>query len=143
MIANNQSGTSVDEIADGIFRIHTPVQIEGAGGFSFNQYLIADDEPLLFHTGPRKLFPLVLEAVNSVIPAATLRHVGFSHFEADECGSLNEWLAAAPRSAPLCGALAAVPGGGRVLVETVTPSAERIGTLAAGRRVRYRLGRRT
>ena len=103
IITNSQSGTNVEEIADGIYRINTPVP-----GFSFNQYLIVDDEPLLFHTGPRKMFPLVREAVASVIPVGRLRHVAFSHVEADECGSLNEWLAVAPQSAPLCGAVAAM-----------------------------------
>ena len=96
------------EIADGIYRINTPVVISGAGGFSFNQYLIADDEPLLFHTGPRKMFSLVREAVASVLPIETLRYIAFSHVEADECGSLNEWLAVAPRSVPLCGTVAAM-----------------------------------
>lgn len=107
-ITNSQSGTSVHEVADGIYRISTPVRIEGAGGFSFNQYLIVDDEPLLFHTGLRKLFPLVREAVASVLPVDELRYVSFSHVEADECGSLNEWLAAAPHAAPLCGSVAAM-----------------------------------
>lgn len=107
MITNRQSGTNVHEIADGIYRINTPIVIEGAGAFSFNQYLIADDEPLIFHTGPRRLFPLVREAVASVMPVGSLRYIAFSHVEADECGSLNEWLAAAPRSVPLCGAVAA------------------------------------
>ena len=107
-ITNKQSGTNVHEIADGIYRINTPVQIPGAGGFSFNQYLIVDDEPLLFHTGPRKMFPLVREAVASVMPVERLRHIAFSHVEADECGSLNEWLAAAPQAAPLCGTVAAM-----------------------------------
>ncbi|MEZ5988880.1 MAG: MBL fold metallo-hydrolase [Planctomycetota bacterium] len=106
-VTNAGSGTAIHEVADGIFRISTPVQIPG-GGFSFNQFLIVDEEPVLYHTGPRKLFPLVKEAVETVIPAATLRHIAFSHFEADECGSLNEWLAAAPRSAPLCGWIAAM-----------------------------------
>lgn len=107
-ITNQQSGTNVHEVADGIYRINTPVAIEGAGGFSFNQYLVADDDPLLFHTGPRKLFPLVREAVASVLPVASLRHVAFSHVESDECGALNEWLAVAPRAAPLCGSVAAL-----------------------------------
>lgn len=107
-VTNRQSGTNVHEVADGIYRINTPVALKGGGGFSFNQYLIADDEPLLFHTGPRKMFPLVREAVASVLPVDTLRHIGFSHVEADECGSLNEWLGVAPRSAPLCGAVAAM-----------------------------------
>jgi flavorubredoxin len=108
-ITNSQSGTNVHEIADGIYRINTPVEFPGgAGGFSFNQYLVVDDEPLLFHTGPRRMFPLVHEAVASVMPVARLRHVSFSHVEADECGSLNEWLAAAPQSTPLCGQVAAM-----------------------------------
>lgn len=106
-ITNQQSGTNVHEVADGIYRISTPVTIPG-GGFSFNQYLILGDEPLLFHTGPRKMFPLVHEAVASVLPPQRLRYIGFSHVEADECGSLNEWLAAAPQSTPLCGTVAAL-----------------------------------
>jgi len=107
-ITNKESGTNVHEIADGIYRINTPVEIPGAGGFSFNQYLIVDDEPLLFHTGLRKMFPLVHEAVASILPVEKLRYIGFSHVEADECGALNEWLAAAPDSVPLCGTVAAM-----------------------------------
>jgi len=107
-VTNTQSGTNVHEIGDEIYRINTPVAIAGAGEFSFNQYLIVDEEPLLFHTGPRRMFSLVQEAVASVIPVDRLRHIGFSHVEADECGSLNEWLRAAPRSSPLCGAVAAM-----------------------------------
>jgi len=80
----------------------------GQGGFSFNQYLIVDDEPLIFHTGPRKMFPLVREAVASVLPVERLRYIAFSHVEADECGSLNEWLAVAPQASPLCGTVAAM-----------------------------------
>jgi flavorubredoxin len=70
--------------------------------------LVVDEEPLLFHTGPRRMFPLVREAVAAVLPVERLRHVGFSHFEADECGSLNELLAVAPVAAPLCGRIAAM-----------------------------------
>ncbi len=106
-ITNSESGTNVHEISDGIYRINTPVSIPGSG-FSFNQYLILDEEPLLFHTGPRKLFPLVREAVASILPVEKLRYIGFSHVEADECGSLNEWLAVAPHSVPLCGRVAAM-----------------------------------
>ena len=106
---NAESGTNVEEIADGIYRINTPLSEQVVpGGFSFNQYLILDEEPLLFHTGPRKLFPLVREAVAAVIPVGRLRYVGLSHVEADECGSINEWLAAAPRAEPLCGQVAAM-----------------------------------
>jgi flavorubredoxin len=107
-VTNKQSGTNVHEVADGIYRINTPVTIPGAGGFSFNQYLIVDDEPLLFHTGLRKMFPLVREAVASVLPVERLRYVGVSHVEADECGALNDWLAAAPQAVPLCGHVAAL-----------------------------------
>ncbi|HJV75434.1 MAG TPA: MBL fold metallo-hydrolase [Noviherbaspirillum sp.] len=105
-VTNIQSGTNVQEIADNIFRINTPVNV--AGGFSFNQYLIVDDAPLLFHTGLRKLFPLVREAVESLVPVNKLRYIGFSHYEADECGSLNDWLAAAPYAAPVCSRVAAM-----------------------------------
>lgn len=107
-VTNRQSGTNVHEVADGIYRINTPVVIDGAGGFSFNQYLIVDDEPVLFHTGPRKMFSLVREAVASVLPVKSLRYIGLSHVEADECGSLNEWLGVAPQSVPLCGTVAAL-----------------------------------
>jgi flavorubredoxin len=108
-ITNKESGTNIHEVADGLYRINTSVFLEGGpGGFSFNQYLIVDDEPLLFHTGPRKMFPLVREAVASVLPVERLRYIAFSHVEADECGSLNEWLAVAPQSSPLCGTVAAL-----------------------------------
>lgn len=107
-ITNSKSGTNVYEVADGIYRINTPIQFAGGMGFSFNQYLIVDDNPLLFHTGPRKLFPLVHEAVATLIAAEQLRYIGFSHVEADECGSLNEWLDVAPQSSPLCSTVAAL-----------------------------------
>jgi len=106
-ITNTESGTNVHEIAAGIYRINTPLAVV-PGGFSFNQYLILDDEPLLFHTGPRKMFPLVREAVTSVMPVERLRYVAFSHVESDECGSLNEWLAVAPQAIPVCGQIAAL-----------------------------------
>jgi len=108
MITNTQSGTRVDEVANGIYRINTPVSLGGKNRFNFNQYLVADDEPLLFHTGPRQLFPLVREAVAHVLPVETLRYIGLSHFESDECGSLNSFLAAAPHAEPLCGRIAAM-----------------------------------
>jgi flavorubredoxin len=108
MITNPQSGTNVHEVADGIYRINTPINFPDGQGFSFNQYLLLDDEPLLFHTGPRQLFPLVSEAVAALMPVDRLRHVGFSHFEADECGSLNQWLALAPAAVPLCSQIGAM-----------------------------------
>ena len=103
MITNQQTGTSIDEIENGIFRISTPVPPESIpGGFTFNQYLIVDDCPLLYHSGPRKMFPLVKEAIDSVVSASSLRYIGLSHFEADECGALNEFLKVAPDAQPLC-----------------------------------------
>jgi flavorubredoxin len=107
MITNAHSGTNIHEITDGIYRINTPIAIP-AGQFSFNQYLILDDEPLLFHTGLRQLFKVVEEAVSRVMPLQKLRYVGLSHFEADECGSLNAFLAAAPHAVPICGQIAAM-----------------------------------
>ncbi len=76
------------------------------GGFTFNQFLIEDEAPLLYHTGLRQLFPLVCEAIERVLPVATLRYIGFSHYEADECGSLNDFLAAANTAEPLCSVVA-------------------------------------
>jgi flavorubredoxin len=99
--------TRIDEIADGLFRIHTPLSVV-PGGFSFNQYLVRDDDALLFHTGPRVLFPQVRDAIASVMPLSQLRYVGFSHVESDECGSLNQFLEAAPNAVPLCGRIAAM-----------------------------------
>jgi flavorubredoxin len=107
VITNPQSGTNINEIATGIYRINTPVQLP-VGAFSFNQYLIVDDEPMLFHTGPRRMFPLVQEAIAAILPPERLRYIGFSHFEADECGSLNEFLAIAPDAEPVCGQVAAL-----------------------------------
>ncbi|HZW72696.1 MAG TPA: MBL fold metallo-hydrolase [Caldimonas sp.] len=106
MITNAETRTAIDEIADGIHRIHTPVELPGGQRFSFNQYLLVDDDPLLFHTGPRRMFALVREAMAAVMPVERLRHVAFSHTEADECGSLNDWLAVAPNAAPLCSRIA-------------------------------------
>jgi flavorubredoxin len=108
MLTNASSGTNLHEIASGIYRINTPVQIPGGPAFNFNQYLVADDEPLLFHTGPRRMFPLVAEAIAKVLPLERLRYVAFSHFEADECGALNDFLAAAPTAVPVSSQVAAM-----------------------------------
>lgn len=109
MITNSSAGTNVHEIAAGIFRINTPVVFPGgSGAFSFNQYLIADDEPLVFHTGPRRMFPLVSEAIGRILPLGSLRYIAFSHYEADECGSLNDFLAAAPNAVPVCSRVGAM-----------------------------------
>lgn len=91
--------TRVDEIAPDIFRIATHVpQIAPPAGFTFCQLLVRAEQPLLFHTGPRGMFPAVSEAVARLIPLASLRYVSFGHVEADECGAMNQWLAAAPES---------------------------------------------
>lgn len=107
MITNQESGTRIDEIAQGLFRISTPVTAI-PGGFTFNQFLVQDDEPLLFHTGPRALFPLVSESIRSIMPLEKLRHISFSHYEADECGALNNFLEVAPDASPLCGQIGAM-----------------------------------
>jgi len=98
--------TNIDEIADGIYRLSTFVpEVAPPAGFTFNQFLIDAEEPLLFHTGPRGMFPLVAEAVAKVVPVSSLRWITFGHVEADECGSMNLWLAAAPHAEVAHGAL--------------------------------------
>lgn len=109
MITNQQSGTNIEEIADGIYRINTPVPMPGGPDyFNFNQYLIRDEMPLLFHSGPRQLFPFVSEAIASVLPLESLRFVAVSHFEADECGALNQFLGAAPAAEAVCSTVGAM-----------------------------------
>src|SRR5262245_20300319 len=90
--------TKTTEIADGIFRLSTFVPTVTPEGFTFNQFLISAEQPLLFHTGPRAMFPLVSEAVSRILPVEKLRWITFGHVEADECGSMNQWLAAASGS---------------------------------------------
>jgi flavorubredoxin len=98
--------TQVAEIADGIYRISTLVpEIAPPAGFVFNQFLILGDEPLLFHTGHKKMFPLVREAVGRLIAPERLRWICFGHYEADECGAMNEWLAVAPNAEVAHGAI--------------------------------------
>jgi|ERR1700677_3411106 flavorubredoxin len=91
--------TKIDEIANGVYRLSTFVSaIAPPAGFTFNQFLLLGDEPLLFHTGLRKMFPLVLSAVSRLMPPERLRWITFGHYEADECGAMNEWLAVAPQA---------------------------------------------
>ena len=97
--------TNVDQIADRIYRISTVIPDIAPGGFSFNQFLVDADEPLLYHTGMRGLFPLVREAVERVMPVEKLRWIAFSHVEADECGAVNEFLEVAPHAQVAHGAL--------------------------------------
>jgi flavorubredoxin len=97
--AGRDSMAKIDEVAPDLYRIsiHVP-QID----LQFNHFLVRDDEPLLFHTGMRKMFPQVREAVARLIDPASLRWISWSHFEVDECGALNEWLAVAPQAQPVC-----------------------------------------
>lgn len=96
--------TRVDEIADKIYRFSTLIPgVAGPAGLTFNQFLIDADEPLLFHTGQRPLFPAISAAVARVIDISRLRWITFSHVESDECGALNEWLARAPAATPAHG----------------------------------------
>jgi flavorubredoxin len=92
--------TVVHEIADNIFRLSTYVQ---PANFTFNQYLVRADQPLLFHAGPRAMFPLIADAMAQVMPVAKLRWIAFGHHESDESGAMNQWLAAAPQSSVLAG----------------------------------------
>jgi flavorubredoxin len=97
--------TRVDEIAPDLYRLSTYIdKID----LQFNQFLVADDEPLLYHTGLRGMFPLVRDAVARILDPAGIRWIGFSHFEADECGSLNEWREVAHRAEPICGGIGAL-----------------------------------
>ena len=95
----------ITEIAPDVYRISVfvpPINLE------FSHFLVKDDEPLLFHAGLRGMFPLLREAVATLIDPAKLRHIGFSHFESDECGGLNQWLELAPQAAPVCGLIGAM-----------------------------------
>ncbi len=97
--------TQIDEIADGIYRFSTFVPEVGPTGFTFNQYLIDDEQPLLFHTGQRGAFPLLADAVATITPIERLRWITFGHVEADECGAMNQLLAVAPEAEVAHGAL--------------------------------------
>jgi flavorubredoxin len=127
-----------DEIVAGIYRVSVflPQAHDGAG-FMFNHFLIVGDEPMLFHCGLRKMFPSVSEAVARIIPIQKLRWLGFGHFEADECGSMNEWLAASPHAELMHGAV-----GCRVSIADMADRPPRVladGEVVdlGGKRVRY------
>ena len=97
--------TRISEVADHVYRFSTFVPDIGPTGFTFNQYFIDDEQPLLFHTGPRAMFPLVADAIATVTPLQRLRWITFGHLESDECGAMNELLAAAPHAEVAHGAL--------------------------------------
>ena len=96
--------TKVSEIADGIYRLSTYVpDIAPPAGFTFNAFLVLGDEPLMFHSGLRKMFSANYDALGRIMPVERLRWIAFGHFEADECGAMNEWLAVAPQATPAHG----------------------------------------
>lgn len=96
---------TLDEIAPDVYRISVYVP---EINLAFNHFLVKDDEPLLFHAGLRGMFPIVREQLSRVIDPRTIRHIGFSHFESDECGALNSWLEIAPQAEPVCGLVGAL-----------------------------------
>jgi flavorubredoxin len=99
--------TRIDEIAAGIYRFSTYVpEVAAPLGFTFNQFLVLAEEPLLFHCGHRRMFPLIAAAVARVLPPEQLRWISFGHIEADECGAMNEWLTIAPQATVAHGAVA-------------------------------------
>ncbi|WP_188897244.1 oxygen-binding di-iron domain-containing protein [Caldovatus sediminis] len=130
--------TRIDEIAAGLYRLSTFVpEVAAPAGFTFNQFLVAGAEPLLFHTGLRRMFPAVREAVARIVPPERLRWIAFGHYEADECGAMNEWLAIAPRAEVAHGTIACL-----VTLNDVADRAPRIladGEVLdiGGRRLRY------
>jgi flavorubredoxin len=137
MITDTTTGTNVQEIGPDIYRINTPVAIGAGADFSFNQYLVVDEEPLLFHTGQRQLFPLVKEAISRVMPIERLRHIGLSHFESDECGALNAFLAVAPHAVPFCSEIAAMTSVGDFADRAPRPLADREEFSTGRRRFRW------
>lgn len=108
-IVNSQSGTRIDEIAEDLYRISTPLPPSVLpGGFTFNQFLLVDEDPLLFHTGPRTMFPLLREAIETVLPLSRLRWIAFGHVESDECGAIEPLLGVAPEARLLGGSVQAM-----------------------------------
>jgi len=99
--------TAVDEISEGVYRICTYVPDASPDGFTFNQFLLDAEEPLLFHCGPRRMFPEIREAAERVMDLDRIRWISFGHLESDECGSMNQWLAAAPDAVLAVGQVAA------------------------------------
>jgi flavorubredoxin len=125
----------ITEIAADVFRISTYVS---SIDLQFNQFLVRDDEPLLYHTGMKGLFPAVRDAVATILPPETIRWIGFSHFEADECGALAEWQALAPSATAICTFVAKVVSVDDVVALRPARALAEAETLATGRR-RFRL----
>jgi flavorubredoxin len=130
--------TRIDEIAPDIYRLATLIpDIAPPAGFTFNQFLIDADEPLLFHCGPRALFPLVSAAAARVVPLEKLRWIAFGHVEADECGSMNQWLAAAPRATVAHGAVGCMVSLNDLADRAPRPLADGEAIDLGGKRVRH------
>jgi len=128
--------TKINEIADGIYRLSTLTEAV-PGGFTFNQFLVNADEPLLFHTGLKGLFPSVSQAVATVMPVEHLRWVSFGHWEADESGALNDWLQAAPKAELAVGAIDTMLSGNDQAVRPPRPLADGEVLDLGGKRVRW------
>jgi flavorubredoxin len=128
--------TTVSEIADGIYRLSTLTDAV-PGGFTFNQFLVSGDEPLLFHTGPRGMFSTVSDAVDTVIPVGTLRWVAFGHWEADESGALNDWLTVAAGAELAVGAIGTMLSGNDQTIRPPRSLADGEALALGGKRVRW------
>jgi flavorubredoxin len=128
--------TNVNEIADGIYRLSTLTDAV-PGGFTFNQFLVNADEPLLFHTGLKGLFPSVSQAVATVVPVDRLRWVSFGHWEADESGALNDWLGAAPSAELAVGTIDTMLSGNDQAIRPPRPLADGEVLDLGGKRVRW------
>lgn len=126
--------TTTTEIADDIYRISTFIPDVG---MTFNQFLINADEPLLFHTGMRALFPLISQAVSTVLPIESLRWISFGHVEADECGSINQWLDAAPNAEVAFGELGCMVSVNDIAKRPPRPIADGEVIDLGGKRVQY------
>lgn len=129
--------TTTTEIADGVFRLSTFIREVEPHGLTFNQFLIRADEPLLFHTGMRGLFPLVRDAVARLMPPEDLRWITFGHYEADECGSMNQWLAIAPKAEIAHGMTGVMVSLGDQAERPPRPLADGETIDLGGKRVRY------
>ncbi len=116
--------TTVDEIAPSIYRLSTLVSEIGPAGFTFNQFLVDDDEPLLFHTGHRSMFPSVRHTIEQVLPVSSLRWITFGHVESDECGAMNEFLTVAPNAQVAHGALGCMVSIGEMANRRPRPMAD-------------------
>ena len=129
------SQTQIDEIAPDIFRIMTYVP---EADLQFSQFIVRDDEPLLFHTGMNALYPQVREAVAKVIDIRDLRWIGFSHFEADECGSLNKWLEEAPNAQAVCSLVGAMVSVNDFAIRQARPMVQDEVIVTGKKRFRFR-----